>query len=133
MAGAAEREAVKQRALIALEDARRALAGEMTHFRPYMHPGQLLKDSVRKHRIAYILGAAAAGFVALRVLLAPRAAAAQSTRGRLTGILTAALWPLVRGKDRARRGCPARDARGRCFLPGDATFEHHPLVCPYDE
>lgn len=98
MAGAAEREAVKQRALLALDEARRALAGEMTHFRPYMHPGQLLKDNVRKHRIAYILGAAVAGFVALRVLLAPRAASnAQSTRGRLMGILTAALWPLVRG------------------------------------
>jgi hypothetical protein len=103
MAGAAEREAVKQRTLIALEDARRALAGEMTHLRPYMHPRQLLKDSVRKHRIAYIIGAAAAGFVALRVLLMPRAQASngsgggRSIPGRLVGLMGAALWPLVRG------------------------------------
>jgi len=103
MAGAAEREAVKQRALIALEDARRALAGEMRHLRPYMHPRQLLKDSVRKHRLAYIIGAAAAGFVALRVLLMPRAQASPngsgggSVRGRLVGLVGTALWPLVRG------------------------------------
>src|SRR4051812_5043963 len=105
MAGAAEREAVKQRALFALDDARRALAGEMRHLRPYMHPRQLLKDSVRKHRVAYIIGAAAAGFVALRVLLMPRAQASNSNgggggrglSGRMLGLVGTALWPVVRG------------------------------------
>jgi hypothetical protein len=102
MAGAAEREALKQRALLALEDSRRALSGEMQHLRPYMHPGQLLKANVRKHRIAYIIGAAAAGFVALRVLLAPRAASNAGTTkgsfsGRILGLLGAAAWPLVKG------------------------------------
>jgi len=94
MAGSAEREAIKQRALLALEDSRRALTGEMSRVSVLWHPKQFLQASVQKHRIAYIIGAALAGFVALRVLLMPRT---RSTGGRLTGIMGALLWPLLRG------------------------------------
>lgn len=94
MAGSAEREALKQRALLALDDSRRALAGEMSRASVFLHPRQLFQDSLRRHRIAYAVGAAAAGFVALRLLLIPRS---NKVRGRLAGMVGAALWPMVKG------------------------------------
>ena len=94
MAGSTEREALKQRALLALDDSRRALAGEMSRASVFLHPRQLFQDSLRRHRIAYAVGAAAAGFVALRLLLIPRS---NKVRGRLAGMVGAALWPMVIG------------------------------------
>jgi hypothetical protein len=94
MAGPAEREALKQRALLALDDSRRALAGEMSRASVFLHPRQLFQDSLRKHRVVYLIGAAAAGFVALRLLLVPRS---NKVRSRLAGMVGAALWPMVKG------------------------------------
>lgn len=109
MAGSAEREALKQRALLALADSRRALTGEVAKVSVLWHPRQFLQASVQKHRAAYILGAALAGFVALRLLLIPRS---RSVRGRLVSMVGTALWPFLRG--------PALQLAGRylgAYLP----------------
>jgi hypothetical protein len=94
MAGSAEREAIKQRALRTLQESRHALTGEVARVSVLWHPRQFLMASVRKHRVAYLIGATFAGFVALRLLMVPRS---QKVRGRLAGMVGAALWPMLRG------------------------------------
>lgn len=108
MAGSAEREALKQRAVRALEDSRRLLTDELSRASVFLHPRRLIEDNVRKHRVAYLIGGALAGLVTLRLLFAPRAAASSSSgssfKGRLMGLLGTAMWPMLKGPAMAFAG-----------------------------
>ena len=98
MAGTIERQALKRAAALALDDSRNALGRELTRVRTEWNPRELVKQSVARHKVALMVTAAVAGFIAVKLLI-PRGsdgpARKRSWTGRLLGLATTALWSPV--------------------------------------
>ena len=96
MVGKAERQALKKAALLALDESRSSLGGEVSRMRLEWNPRELVRQSVEKHKFAIMAAAALAGLVATRYLLMPRKERGwrPSLRGKLTGLAATALWSL---------------------------------------
>lgn len=96
MAGAAERQALKLAALQALGDSRIALGGELLRVRREWSPGNLIWQSVDKHKIALMVVAALAGLGATRFFMTPRRenAGGGFFRGKLAGLAATTLWSI---------------------------------------
>lgn len=102
MAGASQREILKQGAIQALEQSRASMGGELAVMREQWRPRELMRQSVAKHKVALIIAAAAAaGFVAVRIFSGGDDERPQRPRkhwlmGLLsTGLMTVARKPLT--------------------------------------
>ena len=94
MVGTTERQALKKAALLALDESRGALGGEVLRVRTEWSPRELLRQSVEKHKIALIAAAAVAGLAATRFFMMPRKERGwgSSVRGKLAGLAATTLW-----------------------------------------
>jgi hypothetical protein len=96
MVGTAERQALKKAALLALDESRGALGGEVLRVRTEWEPGEIVRRTVEKHKIALAVGAALIGLGVTRFFTMPRKqrtpGSPTSMSGRLTGLAATTLW-----------------------------------------
>lgn len=90
-----ERSELKKRALVDLDRARLGLAVHSKRASEELSPAAIVERSVRKHRVAWIVGASVAGLVTLRFILPSSSAkndrdksAKSGTKGRLFRLLS---------------------------------------------
>jgi hypothetical protein len=103
---ATDRETLKRRALIVLDEARMELGMEMSRAKRDYSPGAIMQQSIEKHRWWWILGAAAGGFVVMRSLFHSKTVVLQQggsgkmavpeKKRLIPGILVSAIWKLAR-------------------------------------
>ena len=93
-----ERSELKKRALVDLDRARLGFALHSERAAAELSPAAIVERSIRKHRVAWIVGASAAGLMTLRFILPSASSknerdnsAKSGTKGRLFGLLTASL------------------------------------------
>lgn len=102
MAGKADRQALKQQALLALEQSRSAMRIGVSHARDNLSPTHLINSSFQKHRLPYIIAAAVGGLIVSRLLFSKknqfsRDTLVKSARKRsLTGFLLSGIWGIAR-------------------------------------
>jgi len=94
MAGTAERQALKKAALLALEESRAALGGEMLRVRAEWDPRKLVRRTAEKHKIALAVGAVILGVGVTRFFMTPRNGRGRgsSLGGKLAGLAATTLW-----------------------------------------
>jgi hypothetical protein len=97
MAGAIERQTLKRAALLALEESRRELGGEILRVRRAWNPRAFVRQSLARHKIALAVAAALLGLGVWRFFMAPRRTPAKggwgaSLRGKLAGFAATSLW-----------------------------------------
>lgn len=92
------RKELKQQAIVDLERARLSLARHTEQASADLSPAAMMQRSFKKHRIAWIVGATAAGAVALRFVLSPSPSKNErdnfgksGTKGRLFRMLSGPL------------------------------------------
>ncbi len=69
MAGQPDPQTLKQQAITALAIARSDLTGTWDQAREQFSPKKIIHESIEKHRVAVIVAAAVAGFVAIRWMM----------------------------------------------------------------
>lgn len=123
MAGTAERQALKKAAMLALDQSRTALGGELLRLRTEWSPRELVRHSFQKHRVAIVAGALLAGLVVTRFIMTPGRVrnVGATLRGRVMGLATAALWSALRK--------PLMDF-AKSYFP---AYFHHSNPSPADE
>ena len=114
MARQTDTKALKQQAINALEDSRRALTGGLRRAAGEWSPRHFLEQSFSKHRTAYIAAALAAGYAAIRLFMPGgkngRDTSARPARKRSLGrFLLNGLWGMWRE--------PLLEVAGRQLLP----------------
>lgn len=102
MAGKADRKALKQQALLSLEQSRSGMRIGVSQAREHLSPAHLLKSSFQKHQLPYIIGAAVGGLVLSKLLFSgknqiSRDTLVKSARKRsLTGFVFSGIWGMAR-------------------------------------
>lgn len=102
MAGTAERQALKRAAMLALDESRASLGGELSRLRVQWSPRELVRHSLAKHKVAVMIAAALASLVVVRFFMAPASGPGRQRGwqsllgGKIGGFVTAALWAALR-------------------------------------
>ncbi len=98
MVGTAERQALKKAALLALEESRGAMGGEIARVRAEWSPRELVRQTVGKHKVALAVAAALVGLGVTRLFTAPRNGKGwgASLRGSLASLAATSLWSVFR-------------------------------------
>jgi hypothetical protein len=98
MVGTAERKALKKAALLALDESRFALGGEVRRVRAQWDPRELVRQTVKKHKIALTIAAALAGLGVTRFFMMPRKekGVGSALRGNLASLAATTLWSVFR-------------------------------------
>ncbi|WP_050029045.1 hypothetical protein [Verrucomicrobium sp. BvORR034] len=101
MAGPTDRKALKAQVIHSLDLARASLGGEIAQVREQWHPRHLIQQSVEKHRLAVIISAAVAGFIATRMIFGSRqnsrdTSAKPARKRTLASFLLSNIWNLAR-------------------------------------
>jgi len=102
---AGNRETLKRRAIVALDEARLELSTEFHRAQRDYSPQALVQKSFEKHRVWWIAGAAAGGLLAVSLVFNKRAragngqgmAGSPTVKRTLRGLLFSSLWSLARG------------------------------------
>ncbi|HEY2573135.1 MAG TPA: hypothetical protein VGH65_03665 [Verrucomicrobiaceae bacterium] len=93
-----ERQTLKRAALLALEESRRELGGEILRMRRAWNPRAFVRQSLARHKIALAVAAGLLGLAAYRFFTAPRRGAGPEKgwggglRGKLAGLAATSLW-----------------------------------------
>lgn len=103
MAGPPNKDALKQQALLTLEQSRRSITAGITTVREKLNPRMVLEKTVRQHALLTLTGALAGGFLASRMLFSSKSenrrdTQANSVRKRrsIGSILLSSAWSLAR-------------------------------------
>src|SRR3954468_16729880 len=99
MAGAIERQTLKRAALLALEESRRELGGEILRVRRAWNPRAFVRQRLARHKIALAVAAGLLGFAAWRLFTIPprnpgKGGWGASLRSKLAGLAATGLWSL---------------------------------------
>jgi len=101
MGGKSDRQTLKREALLALGQARAALQLELHVTKEQWNPAAVIQQSMKKHRIAIMVGAGVVGLAAIKILMPAgenrRDTSPKSAKKRtLFSFLLAGIWGMAR-------------------------------------
>ena len=101
MAGLSDRQTLKREAILALDQARNAMHRDVRELRSRWNLGDMLQQSVKKHRIAVMIGAGVVGLATIKILMPSREnrrdTLPKSAKKRtLFSFLLAGVWGMAR-------------------------------------
>lgn len=102
MVSTPDRNALKEQALLTLEQSRNGMSRGMKHVREEFSPKRILQQNVQKYPKVMLVGAAGLGFILMRTLLPSRENKRDTTvktakKRTLTALLFSGIWGIARG------------------------------------